>query len=76
MNINNPMVIPCEEESTILPVPTITISTDRYEDLIKAEIELQIIKDLAKKDKSSYGYNTDTSKMIDTILNIERNKEE
>ena len=74
MNANNPMKI--SEDTVILPVPTITISTDRYEDLTKAEIKLQIVKDLAQKDKGTYGYTLETSNTIDTILNIERNKEE
>lgn len=63
-------------DDNFIPVTTITISTDRYEDLITAEARLQVIKDLAQKDNGSYGYTLETSKMIDTILNIERNKEE
>lgn len=57
-------------------VETVTISADRYEDLLVAATKLQIIKDVATKDKGTYGYSSETSKTIDTILNIERKVEE
>ena len=51
----------------------VTISLEEYQKLIDAKLRLDFIRKAAGKDKSSYGYSVDTSKLIDAALEIERN---
>lgn len=49
-----------------------TISLERYTELVKAETKLAVVKELAKRDGYSYGYNENTARGIDAVLGIER----
>lgn len=51
---------------------TVVISQERYEELIKAELRLNLIFRIATKDNSTYGYSENTAKAIDVVLGIER----
>ncbi len=55
---------------------TVVISQKRYEELIKAELKLNIIYVVASNDISSYGYSEGTSKLIDSVLEVERSSKE
>lgn len=52
----------------------VTISIEEYAEHIRTKRELEIIRVAAEDDTRSYGYDSDTAKVIDTVLGIERNK--
>ena len=51
---------------------TITIAVERYNELMKADIKLEIIKKALEKDDTQYGYSSDTKRVIDAVLGITR----
>ena len=51
------------------------IEVDRLLELLKKEAELELLKKIFKKADASYGYTSETSKIIDTMLDIERDEE-
>lgn len=53
---------------------TVTISRTEYNVLMLAQHKLDFIRNLAAKDKLTYGYCLSTSLMIDFLLDIERKK--
>ena len=50
----------------------VVLDLDRYNELINAEIKLELIKLMALKGGNTYGYGSEISNSIDTILGIER----
>ncbi len=48
----------------------ITIPQEEYVRMLKAEEKLELVRRIALKDSSMYGYSNDTSKFIDIILGI------
>ena len=53
----------------------VVISNEEYIELIEARRSIEIIKAAAEADGGSYGYNADTSKVIDIVLGIKRGTE-
>jgi hypothetical protein len=50
----------------------VTIPQEEYVRLLKAEGLFELVRTIALKDNSMYGYSTDTSKFIDILLGISR----
>ena len=55
---------------------TVVISQERYEELIRAELKLHLVRDVASRDNSNYGYSQPTANTIECILGIEGDSEE
>ena len=55
---------------------TVVISQERYEELIRAELKLQLVYEAASRDNSNYGYNQPTVNTIEHILGLDRGGEE
>ena len=53
----------------------VTIGGELYNKLLEARTKLEMIRKIAEADNESYGYSSATSKAIDLILGIEREKE-
>ena len=52
----------------------VVITIGRYEQLIEAEAKLKVLKDIASSEDRNYGYGSEVSKTIDTILGIKRDE--
>ena len=52
----------------------IPIFREEYESLIRSELKLEMIRNLAKAEDGNFGYSTKTSEMIDIILDIKRDE--
>ena len=52
------------------------LSQARYEELIKNEAKLEILRNIISQDTSSYGFTESTSKAIEAVLGIKRSVEE
>lgn len=52
----------------------VTVSIERYEQLIEAEVKLKAIKSVIEADTFTYGYSECTSRTIDILVGIERNE--
>jgi len=52
----------------------ITISREEYAALVEAEVKLDLITKIAKAEERTYGYSSNVSEMIDTILGIKRDE--
>ena len=50
----------------------VEIEVDRLLELLNKEAELELLKKILKKADARYGYTSETSKVIDTMLDIER----
>lgn len=53
----------------------VVISKEEYRELICAKRNIEIIRAAVDADGGSYGYNSDTSKVIDIVLRIRRGTE-
>ena len=51
---------------------TVVISQERYEELLRNDVRLKIIFDVATHDEASYGYERNTAEIIDAVLGIKR----
>lgn len=71
MGLNDTSSITSYSNVVYLEKP-IELETKRYTELIEAECKLKTILRVAEKDKSQFGYSTETSKIIDAVLGIER----
>lgn len=54
---------------------TIVISLERYEELIKNEAKLEVIRDVIAQDDSSYGFSESTAKAVEAVLGLIRSVE-
>lgn len=52
----------------------VVVTIGRYEELLEAEAKLKVIKDIAESEDRAYGYGSEVSKTIDTILGIKRDE--
>ena len=50
----------------------IEVAVERLSELLQKEAELELLKKVLRKADATYGYNSETSKLIDLMLDIER----
>ena len=51
---------------------TLEVSIERFQQLVEAEAKLNVIRDVAASEDRNYGYGSEVSNTIDTILGIKR----
>lgn len=52
----------------------VTLTVERYTELIMAELKLKMIAEAVSNDQTTYGYSGDTSRFIDAILKARETK--